>query len=121
MHSLFKKYRATFFLMLFGALTTQAQTDTISFDCKGISRFELIGSSGAKEEMKNITFKFEGGVLQDLNNIPCHWAENIITCESNFLNILKLVINQNSMDVSDFISGNKGFGQYAESFSGSCE
>jgi len=121
LHSLFKKYRAIFFLVLFSAFPAQAKTDTISFNCKGISRFELIGSSGTKEEMKNITFKFEKGALQDLNNIPCHWAENIITCESNFLNIRKLVINQNSMDVSDFISGNKGFGQYAESFSGTCE
>ncbi len=106
--------------MLCSAGSVHAQTDTITFDCKGISHFTLIGSSGIKEEMKNIAFKFENGILQDLNNIPCHWAENIITCESNFLNIRKLVINQNTMEVSDFISGNKGFGQYAESFSGNC-
>ena len=34
-------------------------SETVNFNCKGLSQFELIGSSGAKEEMKNVTFKFK--------------------------------------------------------------
>lgn len=95
--------------------------ETVNFNCKGLSQFELIGSSGAKEEMKNVTFKFVDGALQDLNNIDCLWTPNSITCESNFLNIRKLVINLETKEASDFIAGNKGFGQYTESFQGKCE
>lgn len=95
--------------------------ETINFNCKGLSQFELIGSSGAKEEMKNVTFKFVDGSLQDLNNIDCLWTPNSITCESQFLNIRKLIINLDTKEASDFIAGNKGFGQYTESFQGKCE
>lgn len=94
--------------------------NTVSFNCKGISQFELIGSSGKKEEMKNISFNFIDGKLQDLNNIDCQWSEKIISCESNFLNIRRLTINQETNEVSDFIAGNKGFGQYTETFKGKC-
>jgi hypothetical protein len=95
--------------------------NTVNFNCKGLSQFELIGSSGAKEEMKNVTFKFVDGSLQDLNNIDCLWTPNSITCESQFLNIRKLIINLDTKEASDFIAGNKGFGQYTESFQGKCE
>jgi hypothetical protein len=95
--------------------------ETINFNCEGLSQFELIGSSGTKEEMKNVTFKFVDGSLQDLNNIDCLWTPNSITCESQFLNIRKLIINLDTKEASDFIAGNKGFGQYTESFQGKCE
>ena len=94
--------------------------NTKNFNCKGMSTFELIGSSGAKEEMKNLKFVFKNGVLQDLNNIECQWTENNISCESNFLNVRKLFIDLKTNKVTDFIAGNKGFGQYTESFEGEC-
>lgn len=94
---------------------------TISYKCKGLSQFELVGSSGAKEEVKIINYEFVNGILQDLNNIQCKWLNNSIKCESNFLNIRKLNINLENYNVSDYISGNKGFGVYIETFKGKCE
>ena len=67
--------------------------------------------------MKEVTYDFINGALQDLNNIECNWNDNnIITCESTFLNFRKLSVDQESLKVTDFISGNKGFGQYVENF-----
>ena len=94
---------------------------TITFKCKGIATFELIGSSGKKEEVKNISFNFIDGSLQDLNNIDCIWSKELIQCKSNFLNIRNLEINTLDNTVTDFVAGNKGFGQYIETFSGSCK
>ena len=70
--------------------------------------------------MKNLKFVFKNGELQDLNNIECQWTENNISCESNFLNVRKLFIDLKTNKVTDFIAGNKGFGQYTESFEGKC-
>ena len=66
-------------------------------------------------------YSFVNGVLQDLNNIKCNWDNSIITCESNFLNIRKLTLNQETNEISDFLSGNKGFGVYVDNFKGKCE
>ena len=93
----------------------------ITYKCTGLSQFELIGSSGVKKEVKINVYNFVDGMLQDLNNIQCDWTKNNIQCESNFLNVRKLSINLNNNEVSDYISGNKGFGVYIESFKGKCE
>jgi len=94
---------------------------SITYECKGLSQFELIGSSGIKEEVKSNVYSFIDGVLQDLNNIKCNWDNSMITCESNFLNIRKLTLNQETNEISDFLSGNKGFGVYVDNFKGICE
>ena len=106
------------FLVLFS--TSYSKTNTITYTCKGLSNFEIIGTPGVKEEMKEVTYDFINGALQDLNNIECNWSNNIITCESTFLNFRKLKVDQETLKVTDFISGNKGFGQYAENFTGEC-
>ena len=98
-----------------------ANDKTTNFRCKGIATFELMGSSGKKEEVKTLTFNFIDGALQDLNNIDCAWTEDLIQCKSNFLNVRNLEINYKKNTVTDFISGNKGFGQYVETFTGNCE
>ena len=98
-----------------------SQNKTISYTCKGLSNFEIIGTPGVKEEMREVTYNFINGSLQDLNNIECNWDNSIITCKSNFLNIRKLTLNQETKEISDFLSGNKGFGQYIENFKGKCE
>ena len=98
-----------------------AENKTTNFKCKGIATFELIGSSGKKEEVKTISFSFIDGSLQDLNNIDCVWSKELIKCTSNFLNIRNLEINLKNNKATDFIAGNKGFGQYVETFSGDCE
>jgi len=107
-------------LLLSIALDTNAKGKTINYQCIGLSQFEIIGSSGVKEEMKTNTYEFINGTLQDLNNIKCDWQNPAITCESNFLNIRKLTINQQTNKITDFISGNKGFGQYIKRFNGNC-
>jgi hypothetical protein len=107
------------FLVLFS--TSYSKTNTITYTCKGLSNFEIIGTPGVKEEMKEVTYDFINGALQDLNNIECNWNDNIITCESTFLNFRKLSVDQKSLKVTDFISGNKGFGQYIENFIGDCK
>jgi hypothetical protein len=100
---------------------TVAENKTTNFKCKGIATFELIGSSGKKEEVKTKSFNFIDGSLQDLNNIDCVWSMELIKCTSNFLNVRNLEINLKNYTATDFISGNKGFGQYVETFSGDCE
>ncbi|MDA7691344.1 hypothetical protein N8782_03060 [Methylophilaceae bacterium] len=118
-----KKIRCVFMLAIISISTSFAITEnkTTIFECKGIATFELMGSSGKKEEVKNMTFNFIDGSLQDLNNIDCIWSEELIQCKSNFLNVRNLEINLKKNTANDFISGNKGFGQYIETFSGSCK
>ena len=41
--------------------------------------------------------------------------------KSNFLNVRNLEINLKKNTANDYIAGNKGFGQYIETFSGDCE
>tara|TARA_B100000795_G_C22755872_1_gene421453 strand:+ start:971 stop:1357 length:387 start_codon:yes stop_codon:yes gene_type:complete len=108
------------FLFLFSS-NTISNEKLITYKCTGLSEFELIGSSGLKEEVKIKEYIFEDGMLLDLNNIKCDWVNNNIKCESNFLNVRKLNINLNNNEVSDYISGNKGFGVYIETFKGKCE
>ena len=118
-----RKIRCFFMLVIFSISTSFviANDKTTNFRCKGIATFELMGSSGKKEEVKTISFNFIDGSLQDLNNIDCVWSEELIKCESNFLNIRNLEINLKNNKVADFIAGNKGFGQYVETFSGDCK
>ena len=118
-----KKIRCVFMLAIISISTSFAiaENKTTIFECKGIATFELMGSSGKKEEVKNMTFNFIDGSLQDLNNIDCIWSEELIQCKSNFLNIRNLEINLKKNTANDFISGNKGFGQYIETFSGDCK
>jgi len=115
------KYLLTLILCFLTLNFAFAINKTVSFKCKGMATFELVGSSGKKEEVKTLTFNFVDGSLQDLNNIDCSWNEEFIQCKSNFLNIRNLEINHKKNTVTDFISGNKGFGQYIETFSGDCQ
>ena len=110
-----------FFIIFFYSLTSIGMEKLVTYNCTGLSQFELIGSSGMKEEVKSKVYSFVDGVLQDLNNIKCNFDNSMITCESNFLNIRKLTLNQETKEISDFLSGNKGFGQYIENFKGKCE
>jgi hypothetical protein len=116
---MFKLYTSffVFFILMSSAFS---QNKTISYTCKGLSNFEIIGTPGVKEEMREVTYNFINGSLQDLNNIECNWNSNTITCESTFLNFRKLKVDQETLKVTDFISGNKGFGQYVENFTGEC-
>ena len=108
-------------IIFFYSLTSFSTEKSVTYNCTGLSQFELIGSSGIKEEVKSNVYSFIDGVLQDLNNIKCNWDNSIITCESNFLNIRKLTLNQETNEISDFLSGNKGFGVYVDNFKGICE
>ena len=118
-----KKIKWVFILIIISTSTYSAVTEdkTTNFKCKGIATFELMGSSGKKEEVKTMSFDFVNGALQDLNNIECVWSKELIKCSSNFLNVRNLEINLKNNTATDFISGNKGFGQYVETFSGNCE
>ena len=107
--------------MFFYSLNSISTEKSVVYNCTGLSQFELIGSSGIKEEIKSKEYSFIDGVLQDLNNINCNWGTSMITCESNFLNIRKLTLNQETKEISDFLSGNKGFGVYIDNFKGKCE
>ena len=111
----------TFSIIFFYSLTSISMEKSVAYNCTGLSQFELIGSSGIKEEVKSKVYSFIDGALQDLNNIKCNWDNSIITCESNFLNIRKFTLNQKTNEISDFLSGNKGFGVYVENFKGKCE
>ena len=117
-----KEIKATLliFLIFFSSIT-MSKGMSITYKCTGLSQFELIGSSGVKEEVKIKDYKFVDKMLQDLNNIDCSWENNIIRCESNFLNVRKLSINLDNQEVTDYISGNKGFGTYIENFKGKCK
>ncbi len=108
-------------IMFFYSLNSFSTEKSVVYNCTGLSQFELIGSSGIKEEIKSKEYSFIDGVLQDLNNINCNWGTSMITCESNFLNIRKLTLNQETKEISDFLSGNKGFGVYIDNFKGKCE
>ena len=118
-----KKVKWAFILLIISVGTSFAVTEnkTTNFKCKGIATFELMGSSGKKEEVKTISFNFIDGSLQDLNNIDCLWSDELIQCKSNFLNVRNLEINLKKNTANDYIAGNKGFGQYIETFSGDCE
>ena len=122
-YTMTKKIKWTFILVFISMSTSfaVAEDKTTNFKCKGIATFELIGSSGKKEEVKTMSFNFIDGSLQDLNNIDCDWSKELIKCTSNFLNIRNLEINLKNNKATDFIAGNKGFGQYVETFSGDCE
>ena len=98
-----------------------SEEKSITYKCTGLSQFELIGSSGVKEEIKINDYKFVDGFLQGLNNIECNWENNIIKCESNFLNVRRLSINLDNQEITDYLSGNKGFGVYVENFKGKCK
>jgi len=119
--NLMNKLYTSFFVFFILFNSAYPQVTTISYTCKGLSNFEILGTPGVKEEMKEITYDFINGSLQDLNNIKCNWNKNIITCESTFLNFRKLIIDQGLLKVTDFISGNKSFGQYVENFAGDCK
>ena len=119
--NLMNKLYTSFFVFFILLNSAYPQVTTISYTCKGLSNFEILGTPGVKVEMKEITYDFINGSLQDLNNIKCNWNKNIITCESTFLNFRKLIIDQGLLKVTDFISGNKGFGQYVENFAGDCK
>ena len=110
-----------FSIILFYSFSSISKEKSVTYNCTGLSQFELIGSSGIKEEVKSKVYSFVDGVFQDLNNIKCNWDNSIITCESNFLNIRKLTLNQETNEISDFLSGNKGFGTYVDNFKGVCE
>ena len=110
-----------FFIIFFYSIACISTEKSATYNCTGLSQFELIGSSGIKEEVKSKVYSFVDGVFQDLNNIKCTWDNSIITCESNFLNIRKLTLNQETNEISDFLSGNKGFGVYVDNFKGKCE
>ena len=123
MSLIFKKNIKTTILTFLFFLSTYAvgEEKSINYKCTGLSQFELLGSSGMKEEIKINNYKFVDGVLQGLNNIECSWKNNIIKCESNFLNVRRLSINLDSQEVTDYLNGNKGFGVYVENFKGKCE
>ena len=108
-------------IIVFYSFASISAEKSVIYNCTGLSQFELIGSSGIKEEVKSKVYSFIDGALQDLNNIKCNWDNSIITCESNFLNIRKLTLNQETNEISDFLSGNKGFGVYVDNFKGKCE
>ena len=108
-------------IIFFYSLASMSAEKLVTYNCTGLSQFELIGSSGMKEEVKSKVYSFVDGVLQDLNNIKCNFDNSMITCESNFLNIRKLTLNQETNEISDFLSGNKGFGTYVDNLKGVCE
>ena len=122
-YTMTKKIKWVFILVIIFMSTSFAiaETKTTKFKCKGIATFELMGSSGKKEEIKTMSFIFIDGSLQDLNNIDCVWSKELIKCSSNFLNVRNLEINLKNNTATNFIAGNKGFGQYVETFSGDCE
>jgi hypothetical protein len=114
------KYLCLIYIFFFSEIIISKEK-SITYKCTGLNKFELIGASGIKEEVKIKEYKFIDGILHDLNNIECEWGNNNIKCDSNFLNIRKLNINLENNEVSDYISGNKGFGVYVENFKGKCK
>jgi hypothetical protein len=109
-YTMTKKIKWAFILVIISVGTSfaVAENKTTNFKCKGIATFELMGSSGKKEEVKTMSFNFIDGSLQDLNNIDCIWSSELIKCTSNFLNVRNLEINLKNNTATDFISGNKG-------------
>ena len=115
------KKNIPFIFLLFFSSYTMSEEKSLTYVCTGLNQFELIGSSGIKEEIKTNDYKFINGSLQGLNNIKCNWTNKTIKCESNFLNVRRLNINLNNQEITDYISGNKGFGVYVENFKGKCK
>ena len=107
------------FLLLFFASNSFA--DELTYVCEGLSHFELVGASGAKEEQQSREYKFEDLTLIDLNNIECEKSRTTLKCKSNLLNIRSLNLDLKTLKISDSISGNKGFGHYIENFEGQCQ
>ena len=107
------------FLLLF--LARNAFANELTYICKGLSHFELVGASGAKEEQQSREYKFEDLTLIDLNNIECEKSKTTLTCKSNLLNIRSLNLDLKTLKITDSISGNKGFGHYIENFEGQCQ
>ena len=107
------------FLLLF--LASNAFANELTYICKGLSHFELVGASGAKEEQQSREYKFEDLTLIDLNNIECEKSKTTLTCKSNLLNIRSLNLDLKTFKITDSISGNKGFGHYIENFEGQCQ
>lgn len=106
-------------LLLF--LASNSFADELTYICKGLSHFELVGASGAKEEQQSREYKFEDLTLIDLNNIECEKSKTTLTCKSNLLNIRSLNLDLKTLKITDSISGNKGFGHYIENFEGQCQ
>ena len=106
-------------LLLF--LASNSFANELTYICKGLSHFELVGASGAKEEQQSREYKFEDLTLIDLNNIECEKSKTTLTCKSNLLNIRSLNLDLKTLKITDSISGNKGFGHYIENFEGQCQ
>ena len=107
------------FLLLF--LASNSFADELTYICEGLSHFELVGASGAKEEQQSREYKFQDLTLIDLNNIKCEKSKTTMTCKSNLLNIRSLNLDLKTLKITDSISGNKGFGHYIENFEGQCQ
>jgi len=108
-----------FFLLL--VLANYSFADELTYICEGLSHFELVGASGAKEEQQSREYKFEDLTLIDLNNIECEKSKTTMICKSNLLNIRSLNLDLKTLKITDSISGNKGFGHYVENFEGQCQ
>ena len=107
------------FLLLF--LANYSFADELTYVCKGLSHFELVGASGAKEEQQSREYKFKNLTLIDLNNIECEKSKTTMICNSTLLNIRSLNLDLKTLKITDSISGNKGFGHYIENFEGQCQ
>lgn len=108
-------------LLLILLFTNYSFADELTYICQGLSHFELVGASGAKEEQQSREYKFENLTLIDLNNIECDKSKTIMTCKSTLLNIRTLNLDLQTLKITDSISGNKGFGHYIENFEGQCQ
>ena len=108
-------------LLLILLFTNYSFADELTYICQGLSHFELVGASGAKEEQQSREYKFENLTLIDLNNIECDKSKTTMTCKSTLLNIRTLNLNLQTLKITDSISGNKGFGHYIENFEGQCQ
>lgn len=107
------------FLLLF--FTNFSFADELTYVCEGLSHFELVGASGAKEEQQSREYKFKNTTLIDLNNIECEKSKTSMICKSTLLNIRSFNLDLKTLKITDSISGNKGFGHYIENFEGQCQ
>ena len=108
-------------LLLLLLFTNYLFADELTYICQGLSHFELVGASGAKEEQQSREYKFENLTLIDLNNIECDKSKTTMTCKSTLLNIRTLNLDLQTLKITDSISGNKGFGHYIENFECQCQ
>ena len=108
-------------LLLILLFTNYSFADELTYICQGLSHFELVGASGAKEEQQSREYKFENLTLIDLNNIECDKSKTTMTCKSTLLNIRTLNLDLQTLKITDSISGNKGYGHYIENFEGQCQ